>query len=261
MKREYSDKTKCPYCGKKFEWGSIIKCYIPSCDCQEKINLKKEEEKIAGEYFNNKVKLIKSYAGMEKRFQDKTFDNYNKTQNPKAYEETFNYVKNLKNNLSKGKGLILTGTVGSGKTHLIASMIDYIAKAYTNWIESGDIIFINTVELLSRIKFSFGNNTTEKIIEPYEDCKLLFIDDLGVGKITDWTVGILYKIINKRYEKKLSIIIATNMSIPELKDTLDERLFSRILEICKGIKLTGRDYRLVNILPGTDINNTAPIRT
>jgi len=73
---------------------------------------------------------------------------------------------------------------------------------------------------------------------------IYYIRDLGIGKITDWSVEILYKIINTRYEKMLSTVVATNMTLPEIKGKLDERLFSRIFEMCKGIKLSGKDYRI-----------------
>ena len=244
-------KNKCGYCGRGFEERHIGKSttyYQPTCDCQRKIDFKKEERerlKRQGEYLKDSIISIKKYTGLGKRFQDKTFNNFNKSQNKEACNICFNYVKNLKDNLGSGNGLFLYGNVGSGKTHLIAAMIDHISRMCKRWLGYKDIIFINTINLLSEIKFSFKDNTTEEVIKPYENCKLLFIDDMGTGKISDWTIEILYKIINTRYEKMLSTVVATNMTLAEIKEKIDERLFSRIYEMCKGIKLSGKDYRLI----------------
>jgi DNA replication protein DnaC len=40
------------------------------------------------------------------------------------------------------------------------------------------------------------------------------------------------------------LIITTNLDIKEFKEKNDERLMSRIFEMCTGIKFTGNDYRL-----------------
>jgi len=243
-------EKKCSHCGKEFKEGQLGHLgihYFPTCDCQEKIELKKEERerlKRQGEHLRNRIISIKEHTGLGKRFYDKTFNSFDKSQNEEAYNICFGYVKSIKDNLEGGKGLFLYGTVGSGKTHLLAAIIDYMARLHKRWLETKDIIFVNTINLLSEIKFSFDSNTTEKVIKPYENCKLLFLDDLGIGKITDWTIEILYKIINMRYEKMLSTVVATNMTLPEIKGKLDERLFSRIFEMCKGIKLSGKDYRI-----------------
>ena len=243
-------KNKCGHCGREFEERQFRKTtyYWPTCDCQEKIDSKKEERerlKRKGECLKDRIISIKKRTGLGKRFQDKTFNNFDKSQNKEACDICFNYIKNLKDNLDGGSGLFLYGNVGSGKTHLIAAMIDHISRMCKRWLGYKDIIFINTINLLSEIKFSFKDNTTEEVIKPYENCKLLFIDDMGTGKISDWTIEILYKIINTRYEKMLSTVVATNMTLAEIKEKIDERLFSRIYEMCKGIKLSGKDYRLI----------------
>jgi len=53
-----------------------------------------------------------------------------------------------------------------------------------------------------------------------------------------------FEIIDYRYANLYPTIIATNLTDIEIKQKLSERIMSRIYESCKGIKLTGKDYRL-----------------
>jgi len=81
-------------------------------------------------------------------------------------------------------------------------------------------------------------------LDDFKRCSLLIIDDFGTNRTTGWTDEILYSIVNFRYENKLPLIITTNLSIDKFKESNDERLMSRIFEMCKGIKFSGPDYRL-----------------
>lgn len=142
--------------------------------------------------------------------------------------------------------MFLSGTVGTGKTHLIAAMIDYLAR-----IKKEHVNYYNSVSLLNKIRFTFNRKykdepTTEEITNQIKDCNLLIIDDLGSEKITDWASEIFFDIIDYRYSNLKSTIISTNLTSMEIKEKLNERLMSRIYEMCKGIKLTGKDYRLFN---------------
>ena len=106
-----------------------------------------------------------------------------------------------------------------------------------------DLIFITSVNLLSKIKFSFEDKTTEDLITDFEEADLLAIDDLGIEKSSDWTNEIFYKIIDSRYSNLMPTIITSNFTDSELKEKMSERIVSRIYEMCRGLKLMAKDYR------------------
>ena len=241
---------KCKYCGKEYELyqypypEELVGKYAPVCLCQE--NRKKVKEK--GKDLIESIKNIKD-CGPGKRFYNKTFSNFKKELSIKAYNECLAYVRNLEENLKQGKGLFITGNVGAGKTHLIAAMIDWIARMTKRRKKRVLIIFKTSVDLLAEIKYSFDRKykdieTTEELMNSLENCSLLIIDDLGSEKTTDWANELFYKIIDYRYSNLKPIIITTNLTDQELKEKISERLVSRIHEMCKGLKLTGKDYRL-----------------
>ena len=207
----------------------------------EKKEYEKAFRKDRGISLKKKIKDIKIYSGIGKRFLDKTFSNY--IGNNKAKEICQQWAKNYKENLISGKGLFLTGSVGTGKTHLIAAIIDYIARikkrTNLNWI-----IYSTATSLLNEIRVSYNENKFENTINNFKKCDLLIIDDLGAEKTTDWVLDIFFEIIDFRYSEMKPVIIATNLTDTEIKQKLDERIMSRIYEMCKGIKLTGKDFRL-----------------
>jgi DNA replication protein DnaC len=201
----------------------------------------KEYKKGQGKNMIDKIRKIK--RTIPARFYCKTFGNFDKKKNPGGFDTCRSYAKNFIENLKSGRGLFITGTVGTGKTHLVVAIVDYIARLLKRK-GSFKIIFVTAIDLLSEIKYSYDKNNTEDIINNFETCNLLIIDDLGIEKTTDWTHELFYKIIDSRYSNLLPVIITTNLTDIEIKDKLSERIISRIYEMCKGIKLAGKDYRL-----------------
>lgn len=193
------------------------------------------------------IEIIRSLKKtIPKKFYNKTFANYESKKNQTAWDDCLKYARNFEENMNQGKGLFLTGPVGSGKTHLAVAIADYIARILKNKVRQNlrSIIFISAVDLLSEIKYSYESNDTEPTIKRYENCGLLILDDLGIEKSTEWTHELFYKIIDTRYKDMKPIIITTNLTDNEIKKKLSERIASRIYEICKGVKLTSKDYRV-----------------
>jgi len=91
--------------------------------------------------------------------------------------------------------------------------------------------YINIPTLLSHLRTNLHNESS--IIEQYQKCKLLVLDDFGAEKMTDWSYQVLYLIISYRYDEMLPTIYTSNLNLQELANKLeDDRLPSRILQDC-----------------------------
>jgi DNA replication protein DnaC len=144
-------------------------------------------------------------------------------------------------------GLVLSGTVGVGKTHLAVSVL----KALT---ERGfGCLFYEFGTLLKEIQDSYNSDTRTselRVLSPVLDAEILVLDELGASKPTDWVRDTMAHIINTRYNDRKLTIFTTNYldeRINERDETLEDRigvrLRSRLYEMCRTVVITGADYR------------------
>lgn len=218
------------------------------CDCQGAVaereaNEKEWKDKEAADKLRmarERAQRLLKESNLGERFQARTFDTFKVTpQNKEAYQDAKSFVADFRKPETKGRGIILAGSVGTGKTHLTAAIVNDLVQIGI------DCIFGNITTLLGRLKNSYngdGDNEAE-IMGKYCNCALLVIDDLGKEKTTEWVQEKLYAIINHRYEHYKKTIITTNDNFKTLENKLGEAVVSRLIEMCDGYKLDGDDYR------------------
>ena len=150
-----------------------------------------------------------------------------------------------------GQSLFITGSCGSGKTHLSVALMnawfaDGMKEAEGKIYQSkGRGVFLPAVELFLEIKQTFNGEGSEKdILDKYSEVALLVIDDLGAEKMSDWSRVVLYLLIDRRYRDMKQTIITSNLSHGELAEKLDDRIASRISEMGVIYDLGRKDWRI-----------------
>jgi DNA replication protein DnaC len=161
---------------------------------------------------------------------------------------------------TEGHGLLLTGSIGIGKTHLAVGILQSLI------VEKGVRgLFCDYRELLKEIQHSYNPQvlTTElDILRPVFDAEVLVLDELGASKPTEWVWDTVAHILNTRYNDKRTTIITTNypdqapgaaavattaaqraMREETLGDRIGERMRSRLAEMCVVIEMRGDDFR------------------
>lgn len=172
---------------------------------------------------------------------DKTFDDYEDTpDNERAIDLAFGFLEKSE------RGLYYHGGFGTGKTFL-ATLLG------KEWLLRGkSVIFGDVPKLLDEIKRTFNDpaQSSQAVLDKYAACDLLIMDDLGTGYMTAWNVGVLYQIINDRYNANKLLIVTSNYSMAELEAKLKKlddiaagRIVSRLKEMCLVGKLGGKDRR------------------
>jgi DNA replication protein DnaC len=161
-----------------------------------------------------------------------------------------------------GKGLLFTGSIGVGKTHLAVGVLQRLVR------ERGvKGLFSDYRELLKNIQNSYNPqvNTTElELLKPVFAAEVLVLDDLGAQKPNDWVWDTVALILNTRYNNRQTTIITTNYTDlpaaagaqndaeraarePTLGDRIGDRMLSRLAEMCIRVKMTGKDCRQTGI--------------
>jgi len=199
--------------------------------------MKKRQEKA--------MELLKK-SGLGKRFAKRTFKNFKKDNiAPEllyAYNKAFEFATKFPD---VEKGLLFTGPVGTGKTHLAAA----IANQLIDQLYS--VAFGNVTDIITLIKSTYSKDsqlTEAELIRAFtDDTDIFIIDDLGKEHSSPNTSTVLYQIINRLYENEKPIVVTTNFSSAALCKKLNERgeaIMSRLAEMCEIIKVTGPDWRL-----------------
>jgi len=139
------------------------------------------------------------------------------------------------------KPLFIMGDVGTGKTHLAVALL-----VHELMMGNHECAFVSMVRLLSEIKDTFNNashQTEAQVIKKYSEIDTLVIDDIGVEKVSDWTLMVVYQIIDYRWSHGMHTIITSNLGLDGVADRLGDRIASRIGGLCTTIKMAGKDLR------------------
>jgi len=84
---------------------------------------------------------------------------------------------------------------------------------------------------------------TEEVMKAMRTTEILLIDDLAAAKGSDWVEEVTYRLINGRYEDMKPTIFTTNLTVPQLRDSIGDRIASRLAENCTRVALKGDDRR------------------
>lgn len=156
------------------------------------------------------------------------------------------------------RGYVLSGPVGTGKTHLLAATLKHLT------LEHGvKAAYVEISLLFQAIRRGFQDGKSGgDIIEPLAEIDLLALDEVGKGRGSPFEMETLDELIARRYNGDKLTLFATNYSLkpPEeraravetndllesgrdsrlLADRVGDRIYSRLFEMCDFVEFTPR---------------------
>ena len=216
------------------------------CDCRER----------------ERAETLLRRANIPRRYEHCTLDNYeldfvSDPGLPAAKTMAANFVREFPFG-TDGKGLLLVGSIGVGKTHLAVGMLRelIVGKGVRG-------LFCDYRELLKEVQHSYNPqvlSTELGILQPVFEAEVLVLDELGAAKPTEWVWDTVAHILNTRYNDKRTTIITTNYADQgpggtggtvasrasreeTLGDRIGERMRSRLAEMCVVVEMRGEDFR------------------
>lgn len=234
----YSRYKDCEICG-----GTLYDEDGNMCECMRlHLNdLKYKEANIGEKYWNANLQFYKKHMkGMQVYIGGKRTP-----KNVDAFTEYIRlYISTFNNRLQDGRGFLLSGECGCGKTGALCFIVKELKlKGYKAF-------YIDTNELLETISASYDKNEDAmRKLSKLKTYDLLVLDDFGseYGKDT-WRYNIFLKLLKSRYAKNLPTLMSTNLEPDSLFEEFSEdvapRLSSVFAEVFEVLLLDGtKDMR------------------
>ena len=164
---------------------------------------------------------------------------------PKINKQQFLDFQSLRF-LENNSNIILIGNSGVGKTHLATSIGIAAAKKRIS------TYFIKCHDLIDQLKKAHLENKLDSRIKHFSKYKLLIIDEIGYLPIGEQEAKMFFQLIDKRYEKK-STIITSNINLADWSDIfvdnmLASAILDRLVHHSSIVNILGNSYRTASAL-------------
>lgn len=218
----------------QFPWGEMRPPILCKCakERRDRENEENEQKKRA-----ERIEQLRKEGFPQSEMMGWTFETDDRT-NEHLTNVMKRYVEHFDEMRERGKGLLLFGDVGSGKTFYAACIVNAL-------IDKGIPCLLTD---FSRLTHTIGGmySGKQEYIDSLNNYPLLAIDDLAAERDTEYMGEIVFNIINGRYGAGLPLIVTTNLTAEQLKNPQDikkSRIYSRLLEMCLPIEVKGSDRR------------------
>lgn len=117
--------------------------------------------------------------------------------------------------------LVIHGNVGLGKTHLLQAIGNYITNKYPNKA----VLYVSTDTFTNQLVSSIGSNTTNDLVNWYQNVDVLLVDDIQQLVKRKKTQDVFFNLFNVLRQNNKAVVMTCDRPIIELD--IEERLRSR----------------------------------
>lgn len=211
-------------------WTRIICC---DCDC---VYAAKEAKREAERHEKFREDLL-TKCFIDKGMREWRFEADNGN-NPKLMEICRQFVEDFEIFQKDGRGLLLFGTTGVGKS--------WAAGCIANALIEKEIAckFLDFTQI-ANILSERGTDRAD-YVQTLAQYPLLILDDLNAERDTSYMDEVVFSVIDARAKAKTPLIVTTNLTRQDFaapKNTAKGRVISRLFDLCIPYEVTGADQR------------------
>nr|DAI70422.1 MAG TPA: Replicative helicase [Caudoviricetes sp.] len=217
-------------------WDGKEKNPYTLCDCERERRYAEEQARQT-QNLRIEVNRLRKLGFPDSEMADWTFAHDDGT-DPKTTSIAHKYVDNFTEMKKRGKGLLLYGPVGTGKTYAAAC----IANELIN--QGRPCLVTNFARITNTLQGMFEGK--QRYLDDFNRLDLLVIDDLSAERDTSYMNEMIFNIIDSRYRSGKPLIVTSNLTQAELTGPCSvdkQRIYSRLLEMCVPVEVKGTDRR------------------
>ena len=148
------------------------------------------------------------------------------------------YCRYFPDALKEGRGLLLYGGVGVGKTFGAACVVNQLEKQGYKCIATSFTRLLNTI----------GEHMDDRqtYLDGLKRYDMLLLDDYGTERRTEYAYEQIFEVVDARRRAGKPMIITTNLTREQLthpQSVQEQRLIERILEKCYPLEVKGANRR------------------
>lgn len=184
-------------------------------------------------------------AQIPARFRSASFDSYkaDTSAQAEALGSATRYVTALHANVRTGRSLVMSGKVGTGKTHLAcAILLDAINRGMS-------ARYTTAAAMVREIRSTWGGEGDEaQVMREFTQPQLLVIDEVGMQHGSESELTLISEVIDKRYQQMLPQIIVSNLPVrhpsgPSIETAIGSRALDRLRDGGELVVFNWDSYR------------------
>lgn len=149
------------------------------------------------------------------------------------------YAESFDDHASAGRGLILAGKPGTGKSHLVGAVLQHL-------LPRRDVRYTTCMDMIRAVRETWrrdSDRTESQVLGMLQRLDLLAIDEIGMQYGTEGEQTILFDVLDRRYREVKPTIILTNQDQKGLREFVGERTYDRLIETCRWVAFDWPSYR------------------
>lgn len=232
------DSIGARYMGKREIWSSC-----PVCAEESAAAKRNGADEVEADRKRASIEEMMTQTCIPRRFIGRSFDSFiaETPEKKRALDICLAFSTRFEKVLKGGHSLVLSGGVGTGKSHLAGAILQGILPRHVG-------VYVTMLDLIRLLRETWRTGATHsesEVLSRLAGVPLLVVDEVGLQYGTDGERTLFADIMDRRYRNLMPVILLTNLTVQEFKETVGDRVHDRLSEMATWVVFDWPSHRPV----------------